>query len=58
MALQPLDPGQGDRIPGNGVGFRRVTQAPTELHAVTHAQVQELAQEVFAPESVLRMVQQ
>jgi zinc protease len=43
---------------GNGVGFRRVTQAPTELHAVTHAQVQELAQEVFAPESVLRMVQQ
>ena len=43
---------------GNGVGFRRVTQAPAELKAVTHAQVQELAREVFAPESVLRLVQQ
>jgi len=43
---------------GNGAGFRRVTRAPDELRAVTHDQVQALAREVFAPESLLRMVQQ
>jgi zinc protease len=42
---------------GNGVGFRRTTQTPELLRGVKHAEVQELAREIFAPERVLRMVQ-
>jgi predicted Zn-dependent peptidase len=43
---------------GNGVGFRRATQATEKIRSVTHEEVQALAREIFAPESVLRMVQQ
>jgi zinc protease len=40
---------------GNG-GFGRYTGTPDLLRAVTYAQVQGLAREVFAPEGVLRLV--
>jgi zinc protease len=43
---------------GDGLGFRSHTQRPEALGAVTFAQVQELAKDVFAPEEVLRLVQQ
>jgi zinc protease len=43
---------------GDGVGFRRVTGRLEALESVTHDQVQALAAEVFAPEGILRMIQQ
>ena len=43
---------------GNGVGFRRETTAVDRLRAVAFEDVQALAAEIFAPEQVLRMVQQ
>jgi zinc protease len=46
------------RAEGNGLGFRRVTRRADDLRSVSHAVVQDLAKEVFAPEKILRMVQQ
>jgi zinc protease len=42
----------------DGVGFRTVTERLALLEKVTHADVQALAEEVFAPDEILRLVQQ
>ncbi|HMB68615.1 MAG TPA: insulinase family protein, partial [bacterium] len=43
---------------GNGVGVRHTTRAVERVRAVEWERVQRLAAEVFAPERILRMVQQ
>ncbi len=46
------------RAEGDGLGFRRETGMVEAMRAVTYEEVQALAQEIFAPEGILRMVQQ
>jgi zinc protease len=43
---------------GNGAGFRHVTDSVARLRGVSYEDIQRLAAEVFAPEGILRMVQQ
>lgn len=42
---------------GNGAGFTRATQLPEAVRAIRYAETQELAQEVFAPKTMLKITQ-